>query len=332
MVGNCDLWSPAGLRVITQTAVNIPHLHLLLNHIPTVGAVVGLGLLLLAGVRRNDDLTRAALEVLFIVAVLTLPVYLTGTAAQQRIRDLSGVGAAAIRTHESAALLAFVWMEVTGFVAWLALWQTRRLSRPSRASISAVLLLSVVTVALMGRAATLGGEIRHPEILASLDVAPVGASTGWFTSATIAKFVADDRWVWPAAETLHFLGLCLAFGVLLAVNLRILGGLKALSFASVHRLLPWGMLGFGLNLLTGMLFFVAMSGQYVSNVSFYWKVVFLALAGAQFLYLTVFDRTWRLNPGEEAAAIDKLVAALGIGAWVGVIYFGRMLPYLGNAY
>jgi hypothetical protein len=126
--------------------------------------------------------------------------------------------------------------------------------------------------------------------------------------------------------------LCLVFGVMLTVNLRILGGLKALSFASVHRLLPWGMLGFGLNLLTGMLFFVAMSGQYVSNVSFYWKVLFLALAGAQFLYLTVFDSPWRLNPGDEAAAFDKLVAALGIGAWVGVIYFGRMLPYLGNSY
>ena len=32
--------------------------------------------------------------------------------------------------------------------------------------------------------------------------------------------------------------------------------LKRVPFTDVHRLLPWGMLGFGVNLVTGMLFFV----------------------------------------------------------------------------
>ena len=91
-------------------------------------------------------------------------------------------------------------------------------------------------------------------------------------------------------------------------------------------------LGFGLNLITGMLFFIAAASQYTENIAFYWKVVFLALAGAHFLYLTVFDRTWTLSPGQEAPALDKLVAASGIGAWVGVIYWGRMLPFIGNAF
>ena len=39
--------------------INIPHLHLLLNHVPTVGSVLGLGLLLLSVVRRSDYLTHA---------------------------------------------------------------------------------------------------------------------------------------------------------------------------------------------------------------------------------------------------------------------------------
>ena len=60
--------------------INIPHLHLLLNHVPTVGTVVGLGLLLLAMARRNDHLVHSSLEVLFAVALVTLPVYLTGVA------------------------------------------------------------------------------------------------------------------------------------------------------------------------------------------------------------------------------------------------------------
>jgi len=313
--------------------LTIPHLHLLLNHVPTVGTVIGVGLLLLALVRRNDHLTRASLEVLFAVALLTLPVYLTGVAAEERIEGLAGVSAGAIETHETAALLAFIWMQITGLVAWLALWQGRRLARPTSASVGAVLLLSVVTLALMGRAATIGGEIRHPEIVVNPDLATaVGAPTGWLTPDAIGGFVTDFPWVWPAAESLHFLGLCLVFGVLLAVNLRILGAMKALSFASLHRLLPWGILGFSLNLITGMLFFIAAANQYTQNVAFFWKVLFLGLAGTHFLYLTVFDKMWSLNPGEEAGPLDKVVAASAIGAWIGVIYWGRMLPFIGNAF
>ena len=41
------------------TAVNVAHLHLLLNHVPTVGAVVALGLLLLSIMRRDEPLQRA---------------------------------------------------------------------------------------------------------------------------------------------------------------------------------------------------------------------------------------------------------------------------------
>ena len=106
-------------------------------------------------------------------------------------------------------------------------------------------------------------------------------------------YMVNSPWAWPAAETVHFLGLSLSFGVLLAVNLRILGVMRQVPFADVHRLLPWGMLGFGANLITGMLFFIGQPKQYIDSAPFYWKVVFLMIAGANFLYLTVFKKAWR---------------------------------------
>jgi hypothetical protein len=313
--------------------LTIPHIHLLLNHVPTVGSVAGVGLLLLALVRRNDHLLRASLEVFFVVALATLPVYLTGVAAEGVIGELEGVSAPAIEAHETAALFAFVWMQITGFFAWLALWQSRRLERLPRAAVGTVLLLSVITLAVMGRAAAIGGEIRHPEILASpAAAAAVAAPTGWLRSEAIADFVTQYPWVWPAAEALHFLGLCLILGVLLAVSLRVLGAMTALSFDALHRLLPWGILGFALNLVTGMLFFIAAATQYTENIAFLWKVIFLVIAGAHFLYLTVFTNTWTLKAGQDAAPLDKFVAAGGIASWIGVIYWGRMLPFIGNAF
>jgi hypothetical protein len=41
---------------------------------------------------------------------------------------------------------------------------------------------------------------------------------------------------------------------------------------------------------------------------------------------------WALGKGEDAPSSAKLVAASQIFLWVGVIYFGRMLPYLGGAF
>ncbi len=91
------------------------------------------------------------------------------------------------------------------------------------------------------------------------------------------------------------------------------------------------MLGFGANLITGMLFFVGQPGQYVASAPFHWKVVFLLIAGANFLYLTVFKKAWAAD-GIESRFADKAMAVSSIAAWLIVLYAGRMLPFLGNAF
>ena len=61
-------------------------------------------------------------------------------------------------------------------------------------------------------------------------------------------------WVWPTCETLHFIGMALLMGVVGVIDLRMLGVMKSLSFAPLHRLLPWGIAGFVINLTTGLMF------------------------------------------------------------------------------
>jgi hypothetical protein len=150
------------------------------------------------------------------------------------------------------------------------------------------------------------------------------------TATIVASFVIDNPWVWPGSETLHFIGLSLLFGIVLMVNLRMLGMIRTVPFSAMHRLLPWGMLGLAINTVTGMLFFVAKPEQYTYNLAFQLKVVFLLLAGGNLLFLTVFDDAWVFGEGEEPTIPVKLVAACSIFLWVGVIFFGRMLPYIGS--
>ena len=317
--------------------LNVVHFHLIANHVPTVGLVVALSLLLVALAKKDEALKRITLGVVFVIALMTLPIYISGSAADIAIKDRPDISAANVRAHKDVALVAFVLMGVVGAVAWFGLWQVRRTSRLPQWTVAGVLLLSTLTLVLMARTATLGGEIRHPEMTGAAFTASEAPAAdeaavpeaGWLTTTAVAAFVINTSWVWQASETVHFIGMCLLMGVLLAVNLRILGMIKRVPFPALHRLLPLAVLGFGLNAASGMLFFVAAPDQYTQNPSFFWKLAFIFVAGVQVFYLTVFDKTWVLGPGDDAAVTPKIVAASGLFLWFGVVFWGTMLPFLG---
>lgn len=310
--------------------MSLPHLHLVLNHLPVIGSVIAVGLLLLAMVRRSADLRRAGLEVLVIVGLLTLPVYLTGVGAQPEIEDRPGISVAVIAAHHDSAMFGSLFMLLTAVVAWVCLWQGRRLARPSRGLFGAVLILAVISLAAMGRTANLGGQIRHPDEL-SVQVAQNSQTPVWMTAAFIAENSTSRVWVWPAAEALHFIGLWLLFGIVLVVNLRLVGMMKAVPFPVLHRLLPWAVLGLTINVLTGMMFVIGQPFQYISW-PFYWKMGLLLVAGFNLLYLTIVDAPWNVREGDSAPVLTRALAGTGIVAWLAVMYFGRMLPFLGIAF
>ncbi len=303
------------------------HFHLLLNHAPTIGFGVAVAIFALALWVNSHDMKVTALVLFVLVAIVTLPTYVTGNAAQLHLLD-SGVevSQSLVESHEGAAFLSMVVMEVTGALAWLALWTLRRTSRLSAATGYTILALSVVTFGLMAMTAMLGGEINHPEIRGAQEPTFIGP-----LARVVGDFVRDTPWTWITAETLHFIGLSLLLGVMLLINVRLLGLAKHLPFSALDRLLPWAMLGFAINTLTGMLFIAASYGQYVASSTIYWKLLFVVLAAVNTLYFT-FDRTWLQGPDRDAPALSKAAAVTAIALWVGVLYWGSMLPFIGTAF
>ena len=97
--------------------MNFAHLHLLLNHFPIIGTIVGLGLLLISLVGKNKDLRRASLIIFSAMALLAIPTFFSGTGAQGAIKKVPGVSEALIERHQGAAMLALLFMEVTGALA-----------------------------------------------------------------------------------------------------------------------------------------------------------------------------------------------------------------------
>lgn len=302
--------------------MNLAHLHLLLNHFPTVGLGIALGLLLAALLKKSEDLKQASFVAFFLLGLVAIPAYLTGSAAQVVLEDQPNVSQQVMAAHKDAALLALILMEITGLVAWIGLWRFRRWHQ------TAVLVLAIVTFGLMARAANIGGHIRHPEIRTAATAEPVPE---WpRTAAAGAALVLDNPWVWPICEVFHFVGLCLLFGVVLLVNLRLLGFVKGVAFADVHLLLPWAMVGLSINIVTGMLFFLAAPEQYTQNPAFVWKIGLILIAGVTLLYPTMGDRAGESTPEDRAPITGRIIAAGSICLWIGVIFLGRFLPYLGS--
>jgi len=144
--------------------------------------------------------------------------------------------------------------------------------------------------------------------------------------------VIGHTWMWPTLETLHFIGLCLLFTVVLIVNLRLLGAIPIVPVSAVYQMLPLGLIGFAVNLVTGMLFFVGIPSQYNGNPVFYWKIVFVLLGGLNVTYFMLVDDAWRTTAGRQVGTGPKIAAASAIFIWVAVLYCGHMLPFIGNAF
>jgi hypothetical protein len=320
--------------------MNLAHIHLLLNHFPTIGFGIGLGLFFVSLFAKSEELKRASLVILFLIAVIAIPTYLTGAAALDKICDrVNGaikcppdLSLTLIQEHEDWALLAFSIMEITGFFAWMGLWQMRRTPKLPAWNATAILLLAIISFGVMSIAANQGGHIRHPEIQSAEDIATAQAAARVPTARAIGAYVISKTWIWPACETLHFVGLSLLFVTVLFVNLRVLGIAKSVSFAAMYQLLPVGILGFGINLLTGVMFFLAAPQQYINNVEFQRKIVFVVLAGINVLYFMLFDKAWKVEAGDDAPVSSKVAAAISIYLWFGVLYYGNMLPFLGNSF
>lgn len=299
--------------------MNFLHLHLLLNHLPTVAFGLAAGLLVVSWFGGSEDLRRTSCALLFILALVAIPTYVTGDAARFALPDRDDVSADLVAAHRDAAMVALIPMQMTGVLAWIAVWRFRGWILP------ALVAMSFATLALMARAANVGGGIRHPEVLGQ------GAVPGWPPAAAVgAALVLDHPWVWPICEVFHFIGLCLLFGIVLLVNLRVLGFFRGVAFADLRGLMPWAVLGLIINVVTGMLFFLAAPDQYTQNTAFAWKIGLVVVAGATLIYPVASGELRGLTPDAGASTTAKVVAAASVLAWTGVIFLGRFLPYLGS--
>ena len=156
--------------------------------------------------------------------------------------------------------------------------------------------------------------------------------------AFVEDLIGTYRWVWPLSEVLHFFGLILLVGIVSILDLRMLGVAKRMPAAPLQKLMPWAVLGFCLCVLTGLLFVTGLWANVKThplealryNHFLQTKLLFIVLAGLNLLayYQRGIARAVEgLGAGEGAPAVAKVIAGSSLVLWVGVVYWGRLIPW-----
>ena len=143
------------------------------------------------------------------------------------------------------------------------------------------------------------------------------------------EFLRTAKWGWPIFESLHFTGMSMLLGTVGVFDLRLLGFARRIPIAALHRLIPIGICGFLINLITGFCFVSATPDQYLFNLAFYWKVTFIAIAGLNVVvfYAGVFRRLLETPPDTPPPLAARMAGAVSLLAWIGVMSAGRLLTF-----
>src|SRR2546425_609627 len=301
------------------------HVHVILNHLPTIGFVFALGFYIAALVMNNVVMKRASLVVFVVCAILGVPTYVTGAASMWALTGVPGISRAVVNAHRDMALWTLFGLAFTGVTAWIELWRFRHLGRFSNRSLYLVLAFAIITLGVMAETGHRGGQINHPEIRVATDTLPTDPKAG--LSPAIESLINHVIWFVPW-QTVHFFGFSLIFGTALAVSLRVLGFWKSMPFSAVHRILPLGVFGVVMNVFSGMLILFADSSRYLNATTFAPKTALITIGAIAVLYFSLSERLWTVKAGEDAPMSAKWVAALVLLSWAGVIMGGRLISYV----
>lgn len=151
----------------------------------------------------------------------------------------------------------------------------------------------------------------------------------WLEHSAIANAIRSSIWMYPAFETLHYIGLSFLVGGIMLIDLRVLGVGKSLPLKSMIGLLPWVWVGFVINATTGTLLFIYGATGFGTNHAFWLKIGFIVLAGLNalaFQLATTRSGTDWVSTGVPPMSA-KVFATLSFVLWLCVVTTGRWMAY-----
>ena len=151
----------------------------------------------------------------------------------------------------------------------------------------------------------------------------------WLDSSALSMWVTGSPYLWPILESLHFMGLSLLIGTVGLFDLRLLGLFKNIKPETLHRLVPVGILGYSMNVITGSLFFTGEPDQYIYNAAFQLKMMFMFLTGINVIifYTTTYRDVAGVKVGGHTPKIARIIGGVSLVLWLAIITCGRLITF-----
>lgn len=147
--------------------MNTAHWHLALNHLPIIGLVIGLLVLITGFFLKNNTIKQTALGIFVFAAITAIPTFLTGEGAEELVENMPGVSETIIESHASLGEVFLIAILILGLFSLVNLVLSILKSKTAFAMYIVVLIASIGVSVLAKQVGTSGGEIRHTEIRSS---------------------------------------------------------------------------------------------------------------------------------------------------------------------
>jgi len=144
--------------------MNGAHLHLITNHLPIVGVIIGTLVLMTGFILKKDQIKQTALGINIFSAVTSLFAFFTGEEAEEVVEEMHGISETLIHIHEEYAELFFSLSLILGAVSIITLYLSVKASKFAKHGFIITLALSFALLFVGKQVGTSGGEIRHSEI------------------------------------------------------------------------------------------------------------------------------------------------------------------------
>ncbi len=145
------------------------HFHLVFTHLPVIGILFGIAFLAVGIITKNSVQTKIALITFVLIALLAIPVFLTGEGAEETVEQLAGVSENVIEEHEELAEIAIWVIELLGVFSLLGLITTYKKVSLSKVVNIITLITALSAFGIIAKVSNLGGQIRHTEIRRDFD-------------------------------------------------------------------------------------------------------------------------------------------------------------------
>ena len=136
---------------------------------------------------------------------------------------------------------------------------------------------------------------------------------------------------YPALLTLHVMSMCVFAGLIIMMDLRLLGiGNMRTPFSQVQkRLFPGQMLGMAVSSISGLVLVYGQPMRFYGNIFFWIKAVMMVLAGVNALafHWATYDSVAAWDTARVMPFRAKLAGAVSLALWAAVVITGRLIAY-----